>query len=78
MLALMKVANSEEDEKSEQLQKQLINKEIDLEEFLTKMFKLRKSCHARRIKIEKLGELEQHSAGMGSSSSSHRRGYPAL
>ncbi|VDD81205.1 unnamed protein product [Mesocestoides corti] len=87
MLALMKVANSEEDEMSEQLQKSLLKKEIDLDEFLSKMLPLRKSFNARRIKIEKLGELElsasgQHPVAASSSVSGGRfgfgGGYPAL
>ncbi|VUZ57498.1 unnamed protein product [Hymenolepis diminuta] len=40
MLALMKVANAEEDEVSEQLQKNLLDKKIELDEFLTRMYEL--------------------------------------
>ncbi|CDS39908.1 vacuolar protein sorting associated protein 37b [Echinococcus multilocularis] len=68
MLALMKVANSEEDEMSEQLQKSFLKKQIGLEEFLTKMLDLRKSFNLRRIKIEKLSEMENSAGGQHSHS----------
>ena len=58
LLALMKVANVEEDELSEQLQKNLIKKAIDLDTYVTEMLRLRKSYNLRRIKIDKLTELE--------------------
>ncbi|VDN97698.1 unnamed protein product [Rodentolepis nana] len=63
MLALMKVANAEEDELSEQLQKDLVDKKIELDEFLTRMYELRKSYNMRRIRIDKLSELENSAHG---------------
>nr|CDS28785.1 vacuolar protein sorting associated protein 37b [Hymenolepis microstoma] len=63
MLALMNVANAEEDELSEQLQKDLLNKKIELDKFLTRMYELRKSYNMRRIRIDKLSELENSAHG---------------
>lgn len=65
ILALMKVANSEEDEMADTLQRQLVENEIELTEFIPKMLKLRKSYNTRRIKIDKLSELEQQTAAVG-------------
>lgn len=84
MLALMKVANSEEDEMSEQLQKNFLKKKISLDEFLTKMLTLRKSFNLRRIKIEKLSEMENSAGGQHSPSqhqpcsSSSSSPYPSV
>lgn len=58
MLALMKVANAEEDELSDKLQKDLMDKKKKLDEFLIEMYKIRRSFNLRRIKIDKLVELE--------------------
>ncbi|KAL5112744.1 Vacuolar protein sorting-associated protein 37B [Taenia crassiceps] len=68
MLALMKVANSEEDEMSEQLQKKFLKKQIVLDKFLDEMFTFRKSFNLRRIKIEKLSEMENSAGGQNSRS----------
>lgn len=63
MLALMKVANVEEDELSEQLQKNLIEKNIELDKYVAEMLRLRRSYNLRRIKIDKLTDLENTSGG---------------
>ncbi|VDM22239.1 unnamed protein product [Hydatigera taeniaeformis] len=79
MLALMKVANSEEDEMSEQLQKKFMKEQIALDDFLSEMFTLRKSFNLRRIKIEKLSEMENSAGGHHSQprSSSSCSPYPS-
>ncbi|VDK40419.1 unnamed protein product [Taenia asiatica] len=83
MLALMKVANSEEDEMSDQLQKSFLKKQVGLDDFLEKMFDLRKSFNLRRIKIDKLSEMEnstgeQHSHSQHQPSSSSSSPYPSV
>ena len=77
-LAVLQTRAAESEEESENLVKQLLEKELNVEQFLEKFMQSRKIMHTRKFKSEKMVELIRQSKSRINASPYNSSGfYPA-
>lgn len=78
-LALLQTAAAESEEESDAFMKQLIDKELPIDDFLDSFLPARKTMHLRKLKAEKMTELmRRQTAGGGGSMSGGNQRYSNL
>lgn len=76
--ALLQTAAAESEEQSEQIVKQLMDKELPIEQFLEQFLSARRTMHLRKVKADKMDELARQlrqSAALGGGGGGGARPY---
>lgn len=75
-LALLQTAAAESEELSENIVKQLLDKELVVEQFLDQYMSARKTMHSRKLKSEKMTELiRQNTRNIASGGAMNSSGF---